>query len=171
MTTDLIAFRVMYAKTTPGQWVESHDGGSVFSWVSNDETVPVCGAEKDNAVFITAVHNQMPAILDEIECLRKEAANLKTISVAFELPHGPPLMNEILLQKLREKNAEVETLRAEVARLSGKVDVDPVKDFLALAERWKAQSNETTLEWKANDGSTSFRMGPPREKRAKRDKR
>lgn len=76
---DIERLRKLHAATTQGEWT-NRVCGKVTTNVGFIADCDVAGNANHalrNSVFISAAHNSMPALLDELERLREENAALK----------------------------------------------------------------------------------------------
>lgn len=73
-TTDTQRLRELLAAATPGPW-EQKNGGHVYN---GPQHLPVCKVSMaSDGAFIAALRNAAPALLEELDSLRKKATELK----------------------------------------------------------------------------------------------
>jgi hypothetical protein len=152
---------------------------------NNGPNVVIC---KEDAAFVVAAHNVFPELLAMAEAADRVQSEWRTwaaaemdrqraeaAAMARRLEIAENALYKISLDgsKWSEAKADLALVAEVKASRTSKVDnmnndIDPLKEFLALAERWEKVSSGMTFEWKANDGSTSFRMGSPRKSSAKK---
>lgn len=110
---DVAEMRSLYAATTPGKWVAGANNLSIIApdtCRALDGTQGVLIVERcgpDDTQWIAAAHNQMPALLDELEEARKKE-NWQTIA---EMRRAN---NAATRKKLEEVQAELDALKEHV---------------------------------------------------------
>lgn len=112
--------RAAHAATTQGEWAApgfNSQGGSVACLLgSPDGTRLVSGNFlRADAKFIALAHNEFPALLDEIESLRRQLYAWD--SVFGHLGDTPDAIGNLIHDEYDKRDAEIEALRRTVHQL------------------------------------------------------
>lgn len=115
--------RAAHAATTQGEWGKGHATSTAvykgrtsvcicqcFVTDSNVDSLPA-----DNAAFIALAHNEFPAMLDEIESLRRQLYAWD--SVFGHLGDTPDAIGNLIHDEYDKRDAEIEALRRTVHQL------------------------------------------------------